>query len=560
MGFLGIRARRPPPVLPARAPRGGPACHGSKGFTLGIRDLHQLGDVAPFAAPRVAACQEDRRRPCRFSLDGTLAGPGFWFFQQAAHTANAAALCLALGSLLLFLSNRFWASGVLSVLAVAMHGGGIVAPVAIVLVAAPSPRLLLRRALPIALVSILAFCPWALHMYKHTALAGLRHGTLQLEMFRVDLVLLPLALCGFVWLVRDTLRAMRRRSSEDAVPSFALPAFALSFGVMFPMAYGHRYWAFVSILSYALLGGVAADRLLGLWTPRSRRARAALLIAATGLALVFLPTWRPWPSSLPRRGPQPAHGRPRREPAKIGFRLGRPALAILATGHDSSLGKPGRPPWELRDAFALTRPVLGPGDLVFMRGSEACLLTAVTGAWTCGGMLAEVISPEPPSTPEECDYVLQVPTRRLPQDTDAGSPNRMRTTFPAPPGFEIVPLPGIGDQKTAAPPERLGLYVPRLSRSLSRTPERRDPSPAAVPMPVVLIGVAGLAAVALSDVLRGRSHPSLRTVACVLGVVAFAVFWSWLFVRVVQEEPSVRPEWRQAFEPPHASPGVPDQK
>ena len=53
-----------------------------------------------------------------------LAGPYQWFFCQAALTANAVALVLALGAILLYLDGSNVAAGAVAFLAAATHGAG----------------------------------------------------------------------------------------------------------------------------------------------------------------------------------------------------------------------------------------------------------------------------------------------------------------------------------------------------------------------------------------------------------------------------------------------------
>jgi len=502
-----------------------------------------------------------------------LAGPQKWFFCQAALTANAVALSLSLGAILLYLDRKYLAAGVAAFLAATTHGSGVVAVVTIVLASIPHTKLLLKRALPILAGVAVGCAPWAFHMTKHSAISEARFSDiLQLHAFRFDYLLLPLALAGVVLLVREAVLRRRAGDHEEAVKAAVLPAFLLAFIVMFPMAYAHRFWGFNSFLPYSLLAAGVIVRSFGRLESRSRADRPRVLawmttspnVALTVFALVaiaFVPVSRPSggrrppgaPGEPSRKGSRPSRrggGGPMGGPG--GFSFEPPAMAqILSGSGGTQRGGMGGNVRELKDFLSAAARHVKPGHLVHAPRKNGPLVTALTGAWTTGGMLTEVKSPEPPAEPEECDFLLD--TGFQGGGMPGGFMGRGRLGGSAPPsGFEEVRLDGV--EQAASPtrsPFPSGMFPgamgapqsPRLYRNTERALEMRKPPRAAVPTVVLLLGALGLAALAARDVASRRLPKRAGIGMLGLGGAFVALAWIWLGVRVLAEEPSVRPEW-----------------
>ena len=170
-----------------------------------------------------------------------LLGPSAWFMNQTAFTANSVALVLAPLTFLAFSKEKYVTAAVLATLACYSHGSGLVVPAALLLYGIHRPRLLLKRVLPVVGAALLAFLPWAIHVYSNRNLMSLaRMGgdtLMQLGNFQIFLLLMPLALVGLMF-------AYLRRGK-----ALMLPSFLFAFAVMIPMGYAHRFWRFKQLSS-----------------------------------------------------------------------------------------------------------------------------------------------------------------------------------------------------------------------------------------------------------------------------------------------------------------------
>ncbi|MHC5053804.1 MAG: hypothetical protein ACYTKD_03690, partial [Planctomycetota bacterium] len=503
-----------------------------------------------------------------------LAGPYQWFFCQAALTANAVALVLALAAILSYLNGRYLAAGVAAFLAAATHGAGLVGVATIVVASIPHPRLLVRRALPILAGVLGAYAPWLLHMAKHTATTEARfEGLLNLDRFRLDFVLLPLALAGAVLLVRRAVRLRRAGDRDGAVRAAALPAFLVPFAVMFPWGYAHRFWTSNCLLPYSLLAAAAAAMALEWLGERARDSEAAgggtlrerlvaalastpevSLVAIAMAAMMFVPVWQP-----SRAAPAPVGGRQAdvkdvraaRGPgmrARGGFRFETPAVASILSGSGARRMPRGGGGRELTTFLDVAAGEVGPGHLVFASGPDGPLVTALTGARTTGGMLSEVKSPAPPAEPGECDFYLDPGMSRRPMPGGGGR-RGPGGGVAVPPGFVEVHLDGVDNVEPASRVRSPGpggmppAPTPRLYRNTRASPERLGPPRAAVPTLVLLLGALGLAALVVADLGSARLSELSRTGALAGGAAGAFVLWMWLGAKVVVEDPSARPEW-----------------
>lgn len=441
-----------------------------------------------------------------------LAGSNAWLFQQNAHTANALALCLALAALLASSHGRVPAAGLFGLLAAGAHGAGLIAPLGLAmarLIAGPRRHkdFAWETALP-----VLGTAPWWLHAALQREAMTPRAGVAQLASFRFDVLLWAAAAAGVgaclagAWRSRSVPAALRRR---------ILPiAFLAAFGILFPVGYAHRFWAYNAFLPLSLLAGVGGAALLRRMPKgKARKAAAAALVAAAFTCWLW---WGAAPGTLP--GATGRHAAAARE-VPMKWRSSPPAawaLCAVPNPRNRVLAQ-----W-LRSAREL-----GPGLLAAApAGSDSSLLTGVTGAWSTSGLLAEVRGPQPPTPPLQCDYLLDVPPWL--QGRPGAPPLRYRPR-PVHPAFEPVPLEGPPwnpGRAVTAPP---GTFEPRLLRRKAASFEPRTPPPADVPGWALALGGAGAIVVLLNERV-GRHKRKMATGALAL----MAIPWVMLIAALLR--------------------------
>lgn len=439
-----------------------------------------------------------------------LAGSNAWLFQQNAHTANALGLCLALASLWASVGRKSRAAGVLGLLAAGAHGAGLVAPLALGLARSLGGG---RRFQALAWetgLPLLGLAPWWWHMAAHRSAVQPREGVAQLASFRLDFLLWAIAFLGAGACMRAFWRVRRNSHPETARLQLLPLAFLAAFAVLFFFSYGHRFWAYNIFLPLSLLAGFGGHAMLRR-LPKGR----ARSVGFTALAIAALSCWCWWgarPGALPQGGNTRGAAR-----TTLTWRASPPAfLGIL---------KPRSPQYAVLAEWLRPLEELGPGDVVSAAGVAGSLVTAVTGAWSTGGLLGEVRGPTAPTAPLQCDYLIDVPPWF---ELGRGAPMRYRVR-PVHPAFEAVPIEGPPWNPARKVQAIGGAFEPRLLKRKDALDGPRSIPAADVPRGAVALGAAGLLLVALSD--RVRRHQKTMTA----GALALAAIpWVTLLVAVLR--------------------------
>ena len=459
-----------------------------------------------------------------------LCGPATFFWNQSAHTANAAVILLAPLAFLALETERFLACGVVTFAAVAAHPMGLFLPPALVITT------LLRRkkivpGLLAASVPVLLYSPWLAHIWANRVfLTPNRTGgdmSLGGHGMNLGLFAASASLAGLVWL------AVRRG------PALAFVGMIVGFTVVFPMGFGGRFFTFNIHWPSACLGGFALAETFR-WiekksSPSNSRRRNLLSLAALAAGVVPLIVF-PFLDLRPGR-PGPRAGKKGGPVLHAGVQS-----AVLARFFDPDPrigpgpggGAGGMNMIRRRGAdefFEAVEREVAVGDVIFMPDPPgASLITGVTGRWTSSGILRDVRSPGKPPSPEECDFAI-VPAR-------GGFP-RGRPPRVAPPGPRergdrgggrrpdrgfIRSRRGGGRGEISGPPGFEKVFENEFA-SLWRNPKKpeheRSPAPPAVPLFLLLIITATCLYLFVSDHLF-RFTPKAYLLQAVFGTLVVA--------------------------------------
>lgn len=434
-----------------------------------------------------------------------LCGPSAFFWNQSAHTANAAMMVVAPLALLALETKKFLTCAVLNFIVITLHPMGLFLPPALV-INTLLRRKKIRASLLAAVVPVLLYGPWLAHVWANRALVSeSRMGAAALSLtghgVNISLVMAVFAALAIPWLL------LRRGST------LTLLGAVLGFAVVFPMGYGSRFFMFNIHWPLACLGGFGLGELMRRLEKRPFLrpiAQVASLCVALAALIVF-PSLdlrlSPPRSEREMRPEPPPHMRPGWQAHIQSAALPRlfdpdrriePGPGPGAGGMDL-LRRPGAE--EFFDAIHCN---VTQGDVIFMHEPPAAaLITGVTGRWTSSGMLSEVRSAEGPPQPQDCDFavILQSGGRGR-----APLRDNVRHLRPgAPPGFEKVFENEYGS----------------LWRNPVRPQHNRQPGRASVPLPMLLVMLAaGLLLVTLD--LLPAPWPRLRKLAPVVGAVVVA--------------------------------------
>ncbi len=457
----------------------------------------------------VRDCESDSAALIALSF---LAGSGAWFFNQAAHTANAVALCLGLGALLSYKRDRFILTFVLCLFACLSHGTGFTAVIAIIAVSICCPYRLLRRALPIGVAVAAGAAPWVYHVAKHSKAIQPMSGILQLQRFHIALILVFLCASGFIILTIKGVCYLKKKDVKQAENAFFFPALLLSFVIFFPLHYAHRFWGFNSYLPYACLAGCGGASLILLI---NRKINNRVPIEVFVIILIFINlTFQPTLNSglLSAKNIQYQDTSIQR---------------MLHPGPQTSNKR------RLAAFLEKNKMYFSPGAIVYSSGAQASLVTAITGARTSGGMLAEVISYKRPASIMESDFVLRV---------NPHSSHHTSEMSDHPPPAHPLPAAAIRELPV---PRGFQTIVQKNGIGLFRNTIKPKPVPFTHPTPAagflyLVSGLAGFLILIFSDIFRFCGYRA----AAVTGGLLVLPLWTVLCMEVSKEDPSPKPIWR----------------
>jgi hypothetical protein len=453
-----------------------------------------------------------------------LAGPADWFFSQTAHWANVFVLLLAPLAFLFFEKQKYFIATTISILACYAHGSGLLVPAAILLYGIHRPSLF-KPAIISAAVSIIAFAPWLIHVYANRNLmTTARPSFLQIENFRVFVFPMPLALAGIFL-------AYRHRGN-----SLILPCFLLSFIVMFPMGYAHRFWQFNSIMPYAALAGFALTVFLE-WIEKRFQRREYGLIATIAVLLVSV-TLNPVISFGGRGMPAPPTAQGMQQPAKDqgapqgirrpmgantqrqarmannprrqgGFRFEQTAIARMLNGTSGmQMGGNSMDSDSMTAMISLVEEYAGKNDIVAANTGpmSSCLIPAMTGIRITDGMLREVQSEESQPRFKEANFVVMQQRNSIgPQGAPGGPPTgdlMGRDATSPPKGFEFIA-------------EKDGIQI--LKNPSAEQNEFSTPKPV-LTLPLIIIIILGISGLIFTDIYKTRMPKKL-----IIGATAFCI-------------------------------------
>lgn len=368
-----------------------------------------------------------------------LSGPATFFWNQSAHTANAAVLVAAPLSLLALKTQRYLICAVLNFVTIGLHPMGLFLPPALVINTVLPRRNILAGFLAAA-VPVLLYAPWLAHAWANRVLLPEHRigGAWSLGGHGVNLglVMAVSAALAIPWLL------LRRGSMLMLIGT------VLGFAVVFPMGFGGRFFMFNVHWPLACMGGFGLGELMRRLEKPSCLHRIAQ-VASVGVALTALILF----PSLDLRLPPPRPGRdsPPEPPPEMrpGWQLGIQPGALLRL-FDPYPQRPGPGPGPgpigemdlihqpgVEEFFDAIRCNVSEGDVIFMHDPPAAaLITGVTGRWTSNGMLHDVRLTERAPQPEDCDYLALVQQRPLPGPAPLHIGLQMQPKEP--PGFEKV--------------------------------------------------------------------------------------------------------------------------
>lgn len=441
-----------------------------------------------------------------------LAGSGAWFFNQAAHTANAAALCLGIGALIAFKRDRFILTFVLCLFACLSHGSGFTALITITVVSLCHPERFFKRALPIAAMVVTGTIPWILHLFNHSRAIQPLGGIFQLHRFHLAIILLFFAAAGFIIMIGRGICHLRKKERKQAENTLIFPVFLLSFAIFFPMHFAHRFWGFNSYLPYACLAGCGSVWLIQSLnrTISNRIPSEVFVVILVFIHLTFYPTWNYDFRSI----------------NSVQYR----DTAIQRMLHPDPQTAEMR---KLAIFLDKNKNRFSTESIVYSTGAKASLVTSITGARTSGGMLAEVIPANRPASMKESDFVLRViphPSKGINGSLNDPphaliQPNARTGKIPSPRGFRSIDFKdGIHLFENTIQPETNLCEIP-------------DP---AVGLVLLLTAFVGFLILVLSDIIRFHGY---RTAAAAGFILIFPA-WIALFLNVSDEEVSKKPLWK----------------
>ena len=478
-----------------------------------------------------------------------LSSPLAFLYNQAAHTASAAAMAVIPLALWAHAAQKYRLGGTLTFLAIAIHPLGLILPPALTLNTLLS-RQRMWAGLLTATAPVVLFFPWLAHMWAAREVLPERFvsGGLSLGGHGLNLGLLLLASAAL-----GVPGALARRGSRLTVL-----ATVLSCGVVFLLGLGGRFLMFNIHWPLACLGGVGLAELTGR-LERRPALRPAARVLSLGIAFAALTVF---PTLLIPLGPAgaPGAGVPRGHVAGPHDAPGRPLVphpgpgngGPLAGGNGAFANPPaGRHPGmpvsiqpavlpTLLNPNARITPGPGPeggqgagavdlihepgvkeflravsaevaeGDVIFVPDPPmAALITGVTGRWTSDGILPGVKPAASPAKPADCDFVARRrPARDVPPELGEfteppfglpGPPDPFAvflwgplqhgSVSPAPPGFDQVFENEFGS----------------LWRNTVQPQHNREPVQPVVPLSLILGIVAAGMTLAVFDFLPRRS-------------------------------------------------------
>ncbi len=469
-------------------------------------------------------------RPALFAVV-LLCGPTTFWWNQAAHTADAAVMILAPLAMLGLESERFLVSAVLNFVVISLHPSGLFLPPALVVSSLLRRRRILAGVLAAA-VPLALYSPWLAHVWANRVFwadnradgnLGLSHGA------SLGLLMLASAVPGLL--------AVYRRGG--AARTVLGPV--LGFAVVVPMGLVGRFFMFDVHWPLACLGGLGLDYVLQQLESRER----FKFLAQMGAVCVSMATLLVFPSVFLIPGPPGARGVPRpsppprtaplapphvteREP-RSGWRLVVQTAALPqlfdSRGPGFAPGHVGRPldPLHQRgvDAFlAAVREYVAVGDVIHVADPPvAALISGVAARWTTSGVLRDVRPYEPAPLPDQCDYLVLTRAASQPPEApvpEKKSPHQFRAYPPR--DFEKIFENEFGS----------------LWRNLNRPDHPRKPPHAVLSLPrLVGVGIVGLALVTVDLLFRlPRVH---RWLVPVIGASVVAVCL-WPLARTAAKE------------------------
>ena len=440
-----------------------------------------------------------------------LCSPPPFFFNQAAHTANAAVLAVAPLALLALETERFLICAVLNFIVISLHPIGLFLPPALVINALFRRKRIVAGLLAAA-VPVLLYAPWMAHVWANRSLLPPQRtgGTLSLGGHGANLGLIPLACAG---LAIPGLLLRRDRT-------LALVGPLMGFAGVLPLGFGGRFLMFNVHWPLACVGGLGLGQLARQFN-RSSSLRplghvvqifvaVTALIAFPSIDLRLAPAGRgktvpPGPPPEMRSAWQ-VHSPPAALPrlfdpqAPVGP---GPGPGPAGPGGMDFIHQPGA-----ESFFEAISRNTEPADVVFVPDPPvAALITGVTGRWTSNGMLSEVSLTERRPEPKDCDYIALVQPKRPPGPL-LGRP--IRPPRPdAPAGYERVFENEFGS-----------LWRNPVKLEHSRQPAR----PAVGLVTLCIIWAAGLFLVILDLRPVRRSGPLRLAVPICAAVVAACLF------------------------------------
>ena len=438
-----------------------------------------------------------------------LCGPATFFWNQSAHTANAAVLVLAPLALLALQKGRFLACGALTFAVICSHPIGLFLPPALVLTALFDRKRVLAG-LVCASVPVLLYSPWLAHVWANRVFIskdrlGGQISLLSNHGMNLGVFEALAALLGLFWVIK-------RRGN-----AWALLAVCLGFAALIPLGFGGRFFTFNVHWPLACLGGFGLSGVFQALAVRRGLSNPLKigLLASGVIPLIVFPSLdcRPPPPRPPFGVPGPGVHKPP-SPWRLGVQP-----AMLAKFFDTRGGiSPGPGPagpggMDLihrpgaRGFFRAVEKNVEPGDVIFVPDPPAAsLITGVTGRWSSGGILRDVRAQRGPIGPEECDFMVRLaPAGRFPPR--GGPAGRMP---PGPPGLRRGRRPAGFARRS---PPNFELVFENSFGSLMRNKEKpkhvRKPDKAAVPaLLLLLIVVAAIGAIGL-DLFAGPSGRAL---------------------------------------------------
>lgn len=463
-----------------------------------------------------------------------LAGPADWFFSQTAHWANAFVLIMAPLAFLSFEKQKYFIATLCSIIACYSHGSGLLVPATILLYGIHRPSLL-KKAIITSAISVAAFSPWLMHVYANRNLVTTaRPAFFQLESFRLFVVIMPLAVAGIFL-------AYKRRGN-----ALILPCFLLSFLVMFPMGYAHRFWQFNSFMPYAALAGYAITGFVG-WLEKRFKSREYGFVSAVAVVLIGV-TLNPVISFGGHRIPMQAHHReiqPQRNnryglPKDIaqgtpennqgramiakmpqkegGFRFEQTAITQMLNGSGvrqiggSSMDSP-----EMTAMINLIEEYAEKDDVIAANVGpmNSCLIPAMTGIRITDGMLREVQTEEYNPRFEGANIVVMqdrdlMGTQGIPGGHAVMRPMREpmgMNELSLPHGFELVA-------------EKDGMKL--FKNNSSEKQKLMKPKPV-LTFPLILLIIFGMSGLIVIDILKERISKKVFiavSIICIITCIA----------------------------------------